>query len=66
MHGYAGNVQTYKENIQNTRQPEKGVIVIREVPNDIYSWYTVPFSEFHERYYREYYNIGDEIEIIYE
>ncbi len=66
LHGYAGNVQTYKENIQNTRQPEKGVIVIREVPNDIYSWYTVPFSEFHERYYREYYNIGDEIEIIYE
>ena len=42
------------------------MIVIREVPNDIYSWYTVPFSEFHERYYREYYNIGDEIEIIYE
>ena len=65
-HSYGQNAQTHKLNLQSTVAPENQTIVIRELPDDTYSWYFVPVSEFHEEYYRILYDIPEHVEIIYQ
>lgn len=64
--GYAKNIPTHRMNLQQTEAQWDNSIIIRELPNDIYSWYFVPISEFHEEYYRLLHDIPENVEIIYE
>lgn len=63
--GYLGNAAVHRSNLENTARHQGQTVVIQELPNDLYSWYFVPFGEFHEDYYRLLYNIPDGTEIIY-
>lgn len=62
--GYGLNFTTYQDNIKSTLE-SSDVITIKAVPYEIYSWYSTPFSEFHENYYRIYYGLDSQI-IIYD
>ena len=64
--GYASNTQTHEANLQRTKNPEDRVIVLEELPDTIYSWYTIPMGEFHEGYYRILHEIPADVEIIYQ
>lgn len=64
--GYAQNVPVYRKNLDSTHAQEDGKIVIKQLPNETYSWYFVPFGEFHEDYFRMLHGISEDIEIIYE
>lgn len=61
--GYRANVSTYQENLQSTKLKNDSV-TIKELPNKVYSWYSVPFNEFHDQYYRAYHGLGD-VEVLY-
>ena len=63
--GYAKNSLTHCENLQYTYTQKNSTVFIKELPNDIYSWYFVPFSEFHENYYRILHGISEETDILY-
>ena len=56
--GYGSNLSTYQENLLSTSLANEYVIV-KELPNEIYSWYQVPFNKVHDRYYREYNDLGN-------
>lgn len=56
--GYAANRETYCENNINSEET-KEEIVLTELPNETYSWYSIPMNEFHERYYKMYYGIPE-------
>lgn len=64
--GYAKNAPVHRQNLRNTAAPKENVVVIEELPNDLYSWYFVPIGSFHEEYYRQLHKIPDSVEIIYE
>lgn len=64
--GYAHNAPTHFENIGNTRASvETGELILHELPEDTYSWYFVPFGDFHEHYYRLYYDLPNSVRIEY-
>ncbi len=56
--GYGSNVITYRNNLDATRS-KVDPIVLKSLPNYDYSWYHMPLSDFHEDYYRQYYNLDD-------
>ncbi len=58
--GYGLNHATYQNNYIST-QYSSDIITIKAVPYENYSWYSTPFSEFHENYYRIYYGLEDQI-----
>lgn len=64
--GYAKNAPIHRQNLRRTAEIQGDMIVIEELPNDIYSWYFVPISEFHEEYYRLLHEIPENVEIVYE
>lgn len=64
--GYAGNVPVYEENLSSTHNPEGQTIVLKELHDDTYAWYTIPLNEFHETYYRQLYSIPEDVQIVYE
>lgn len=64
--GYGRNVETHKMNLQSTAAQENQRIAIRELPDDTYSWYFVPISEFHEEYYRILHDISEDVVISYQ
>ena len=64
--GYGQNTQTHKLNLQSTMAQENQKIVIQELPDDTFSWYFVPISEFHEGYYRILHDVPENVEIVYE
>jgi hypothetical protein len=64
--GYGRNVETHKINLQSTAAQKNQRIVIQELPDDTYSWYFVPVSEFHEEYYRILHDIPEDVEIVYQ
>lgn len=64
--GYAGNAPVHRENLRNTADMQDDTIIIRELPDDTYSWYSVPIGEFHEEYYRILHEIPQTVEIVYE
>ena len=45
--------------------PKNQTVVIQELPDDTFSWFFVPISEFHEKYYRILHEIPEDVEIIY-
>ena len=61
--GYGGNRSIY---VENTAQSVSGnmEIELHQLPDETYSWYQIPLSEFHEAYYRRYYQL-DDAKIIY-
>lgn len=56
--GYGSNLPTHLSNIQSAKAGAD-TVVTSALPNPVYSWYQIPFSEFHEGYYRQYYSLGD-------
>lgn len=64
--GYAGNVRVYEENLASTHAPQAQIVTLKELPDDTYSWYLIPLSEFHESYYRRLYGIPEDVQIVYE
>ncbi len=65
--GYTSNVSTHVENIARTKQvSECGELRLQELPDDVYSWYSLPMGEFHENYYKVYHGIPDSVVINYE
>lgn len=64
--GYAGNAQIHTENIQASKNASgQSILEIQALRKDMYGWYSVPLSEFHEGYYRRYYELPDNLEIHY-
>ena len=64
--GYQKNSVQLKKNIENTQNVRKNEkIHIFELENEEYSWYSIPMGEFHEEYYRRYYDLPDTAEIEY-
>lgn len=63
--GYADNSSTHYQNLKNTLEKNTETICLSQLPDETYSWYFVPFGEFHEKYYRLYYQISDDIDIEY-
>ena len=63
--GYGRNASVHHLNLADTKAPNVHSIEIRELPNDVYSWYFVPIGEFHENYYRILHDIPQDTEIIY-
>lgn len=63
LYGYKSNVPAYRKNISAT-QAQKDVIVLESLPNSDYSWYQIPLSKFHEKWYKIYYRV-EESEIVY-
>ena len=64
--GYGQNAETHKLNLQRTDARTNQAIVIQELPDDLFSWYFVPVSEFHEKYYRIFHEIPEDVEIVYQ
>lgn len=63
--GYGGNAAVHRQNLKNTENPENGVITLRYLPNETYSWYHIPFDNQHEHYYRLLHKIPENVEIEY-
>ena len=71
--GLSDEIQGYKENSQihkqNTVAAEKAIlyseIEIQDYIDEQYGWTSPPLSEFHEKYFRSYYGISDEVSILY-
>ena len=64
--GYAGNAQIHTENIRASKNAfGQRILEIQALRKDMYGWYSVPLSEFHEGYYRRYYELPDNLEIHY-
>lgn len=66
MLGYAGNAGTQLENLGSTQRQEGKTVVLKQLPDDTYSWYFLPFAEIHEQTYRVYHHIPDDIKIVYD
>lgn len=66
LFGYAGNAATHRQNLESTKSPENGVVTIKVLPDETYSWYFVPFSKGYEVYYRILYNLPDDVGIVFE
>lgn len=64
LFGYAENVPVHKENLKNTEFGEK-TITLTQLPDELYSWYHIPFGEFHEDYYKQYHELSEDIAIEY-
>ena len=64
--GYRQNVPVHRENIENTESAtQTGKLSLRELPDDTYSWYFIPMGEFHEDYYKRYYELPETVELDY-
>ena len=64
--GYRENSQIHKQNIAAAESAEKNdKIEIQDYEDEQYGWNSPPFSEFHESYFRNYYNIPDDVLIKY-
>lgn len=64
--GYGRNAVIHIENIKSTSSAvQTGEAVLYELRDDTYSWYFIPMIEFHENYYRRYYNLPDFVKIKY-
>lgn len=65
--GYAQNVSTYIINIENTKSIDGDIknLKLKELPDDTYSWYFIPMLEFHENYYKSYYELPEQVNITY-
>ena len=65
--GYMRNGQIHRENILSAETADQnGIIIIHSYDDMQYGWSSPPFSDFHERYFRNYYRIPDNTSIIYE
>ena len=63
--GYYLNISTYKENINETLNAKSLAIDLCELPNEKFSWYSLPMNEFHENYYKKYYDVNESTSINY-
>ncbi|MBS1402661.1 MAG: hypothetical protein HPZ79_06730 [Oscillospiraceae bacterium] len=63
--GYANNTSTHHQNLRNTTAENTDTIYLSQLPDETYSWYFIPFGEFHEQYYRLYHQIPDNTTIEY-
>lgn len=64
--GYARNVQVHEENLFATKHYQEETIVLKELPDETYSWCLLPMNEFHEAYYRQIHHIPENVQITYE
>lgn len=64
LYGYASNVSTYEKNISSVKT-NTAVVEVQKPPKDEYCWFKVPMEEFHEEYYKKYYNLQNETSFIY-
>lgn len=63
--GYGSNVPTYQENLAAINE-KKETVVIHQLPREEYSWYWVPFNEFHVDYFKQYYELDASTELVFE
>lgn len=63
--GYVENAKTHMSNLRNTAEPVNQTVVIQAMPNELFSWYSIPMSEFHEEFYRILHQIPENVEIVY-
>ena len=67
--GYNENRDIHTENIKMVEyvnnHNEVSSITILPYDDEQYGWTSPPLSEFHERYFRSYYNIPDDVDIMY-
>ena len=67
--GYYGNRDIHMENIQTVEEAKNNdltSVIILPYDDARYGWNSPPLSEFHERYFRSYYDIPNSIVINYE
>lgn len=63
--GYARNVETHLQNLESTHNPVNQITTLKELPDDKYSWYFIPFGDFHEEYYRLLNHMSEDAKIEY-
>jgi hypothetical protein len=63
--GYGSNVQTYKANLASINKKQETVI-IQQLPHEKYSWYWVPFGDFHTDYCKQYYELEETTALVFE
>lgn len=63
--GYGSNVPTHQENLASINE-KKETVVIHQLPREEYSWYWVPFNEFHVDYCKQYYDLDASTEFVFE
>ena len=64
--GYGTNIKVHLKNLENTNHVKNGgSIILEELPDELFSWYFIPIDEFHEKYYRLYNEIPENVEIVY-
>lgn len=66
VQGYYKNFVIQQENIKILKSNTDSEISLKKLDNNIYGWTLAPLSEFHENYMKQYYELGDEVEIFYE